>query len=663
METKIEHYPRRMNREEFLPAAYRWMYFARRLDEKMLDLFAKGLARGTVCTGIGMEATTVPALMPFRPGRDPVSLLHRDMGGHLLFGATLHELLCQFLANAESPTHAREGNVHHGKASERRYPMISHLGQMLSIAVGATWAARNQGEDVFGLAVIGDGGTSTGDFHETLNIASVHQIPVLMLIENNYYAFSTPTQAQYHCEKLSQRAAGYGIEGATVDGTDPWAVYNATCDALEHMEAACEPYILEAMCLRLKGHAAYDKGEYIPRAEMEAWLKREPLPRTRRDVLGIVAEAEIAAMEKDIDGQIADAVEKAVKIPRPNPDTQRWSSYAPDEAPPKLEPFSAKGIRNGDAVRLAQEYILSREPKAYIAGMDVGKYGSAFKTCKGLIDKFGENRVMDMPIAESAIMGFALGSTQVGHRPIIEYQFGDFATESTTMLGLNAGTWYFRAGQPAPILARLPCGGGLTMGAFHSGEFEGLWSRFPGLKLLYPTTPQETFEAVLLGYYDPNPCVIFEHKLLYWSQKGDVEFSGSLEGLWKPRHYRKGDDVTVLTFGAMMNQALKGVEESGISADVWSPFALQPIETAPIFESIRRTGRLLVIQESSETQGLGNHFISLAARECFTSLKAPPALLSRPDIPVPFAPELEMKFLPSAQQIAQHLQGLVGVSK
>ncbi len=199
----------------------------------------------------------------------------------------------------------------------------------------------------------------------------------------------------------------------------------------------------------------------------------------------------------------------------------------------KLHPLSAKNVKNGDAVNMALDYILANHPSAFLAGMDVGAYGSAFKTCKGLVERYGAGRVIDMPIAESGILGFALGASQTGAEPIVEFQFADFSTEGVTQLGLNAGTWYFRTGCAAPMLLRLPCGGGMTMGAFHSGEFEGLWSRFPGLKLLYPATSQETYEALLAGFHDPNPCLVFEHKLLYWSRGGDIDFDGDLSAVWR----------------------------------------------------------------------------------------------------------------------------------
>ena len=532
----------------------------------MLELYQKGYVKGTVTTSMGNEATAIGMSLPLRPGRDVLSLLHRDFGAHLLLGSTPYQLLCQYLANAESPTHACEGNVHHGDAASRRFPMISHLGKMLSLVVGGTWAARRNDEQVFGLAVIGDGGTSTGEFHESLNIASVHKVPVLFLIENNHYAFSTPTSVQYNCRRLSDRAIGYGISGRTIDGTDPWTVYSTVCEALDDMQASSLPVLLECETLRLCGHAAYDKGHYIPAELMERWRKHDPLVQTQRrlaEVCGFT-ESSIADIEEAIETEVHDAVSRALAVGRPRV-PQQWPVHAKaaisaeddnndsrDEsgtleaaieavpfrrpAPrPVLKPFKAKGVKNGDAVNMALDYLLANRPSAFLAGMDVGVYGSAFKTCKGLVERYGADRVIDMPLAESSILGFALGASQIGAEPIIEFQFADFSTEAVTQLGLNAGTWHFRTGCAAPMLVRLPCGGGLTVGAFHSGEFEGLWSRFPGLKLIYPATPQETYEALLAGFHDPNPCLVFEHKLLYWSRSGDIDFDGDLKAVWRPQ--------------------------------------------------------------------------------------------------------------------------------
>jgi 2-oxoisovalerate dehydrogenase E1 component len=486
----------------------------------------------------------------------------------------------------------------------------------------------------------------------------VLNVPVLFLVENNGYSFSTPSNLQYNCERLSDRASGYGILGRTIDGTDVWEVYTHVWDILHRMQQDPAPFILECMSVRLHGHAAYDKAEYVTPAQREENRRRDPLPSARsalQQTCGL-AESDIIALERAADQEVDEVTRRALRAAPVQP-ASGSSALAPSK-PPRVKPLKAGRVKNGRAINLALDYILAQNPRAFLAGLDVGPYGSAFKTCKGLFERYGRPRVIDMPLCESGVMGFALGASQMGARPIIEFQFADFSTEVASQLGLNSGTWYFRSGCSAPILVRLPCGGGLNMGAFHSGEFEGLWSRFPGLKLLYPATAQECYEAILAGFYDPNPCLVFEHKLLYWSKSEDIEFDGDLAAVWRPRRYTQGGDVTLVATGAMVFEALRAVEKSPRGVEIWNPFVLQPLDIAPIMESLEKTGRLLVVQECGETQGLGDRIISLVARHG-AGLKCPPRLLSAPDLPVPFAPGLESHHRPGADKIAAGIEEML----
>ncbi len=655
----VDRFPQRMSEQEFYAAAYPVMFFSRRLETRLLELFHKGYVKGTVALSTGNEATAAGMAMPLRPGRDVVGLMHRDLPAHLLLGATPGQLICQYMANQRSPTHAREGNVHHGDAAARRLPMISHLGKMLSPVVGATWAARREGEDIFGLAVAGDGASSTGEFHEAINLAAVQGVPVLFLIENNHYSFSTPTSAQYRCRRLSDRAVGYGIEGRTIDGTDAFAVYQAVYEALEAMADDPRPVLIECMTLRLCGHAAYDKADYVPPDLLDQWRAQDPLPRARARYAELCGstEAQIAALEEAAEEEIQQQISHCLRIARPDPARHCWSVFA-EPTVTEVKPLRASNVKLGTAVNLALDYLLARNPQASLLGLDVGSYGSAFKTCKGLIDRHGAERVIDLPVCEAATVGFALGASQIGAQPIVEFQFADFSTEVGTQLGLNTGTWFFRSGSPAPVLFRLPCGGGLTMGAFHSGEYEGLWARFPGLKLLYPATPQEMFEALVAGFYDPNPCLVFEHKLLYWTQRGDINFDGRLDRVWRTRRYTEGADVTLVAFGAMVHEALRAAMESPRRIEVINPFVLEPLDLEPILRSVEKTGRLLVVQEAGQTRGLGDRLISLCAQQAAARWHARPALCAAPDVPIPFAPELEARCRPSMQTILDKIERL-----
>jgi 2-oxoisovalerate dehydrogenase E1 component len=659
------HFPVRMKKEEFYPCAYAWMVLSRKLDEKFGELFRKRHVKGTVTQSIGNEATAVGMGLVLRPGKDVVSIMHRDLPAHLILGDTPYELFCQYMANAGSPTHGREGNVHHGDACHREFPMISHLGDMLSLVVGGTWAARKNGEEVFGLSVIGDGGTSTGDFHESVNIASVRKVPVLFVIENNHYAYSVPTRLQYHCEKLSDRAKAYNIPGKTIDGTDAWEVYNAVFDAFEEMKRTSFPYIIECMTLRLNGHAVYDNAEYVGAQEREAWLAKEPIAKARKalaDHCGY-SEQQIVSIEEEATARVQEDLGKAIGVSRPDPDRCLGPVFASAAFAKKIDSFEVLNTKNINAVNQALDYILARNPSAFLMGMDIGPYGSAFKTCKGLFERYGADRIMDMPISESAITGFALGASQTGALPIIEYQFADFATEAATQIGLNCGTWYFRSGCQAPILFRLPCGGGITLGAFHSGEFDGLWSRFPGLKILYPFTPQETFEALVAGFYDPNPCIVLEHKLLYSVKSGPISFDGALDGLWRPRKYTDGSDLTIVAIGAALDTAHAAIRETSCSAELWNPFVISPMDLGPIIESVKKTGRLLIVQENSEIAGIGNTIAARVNRACFPNLKCAVEMISAPFIPVPFAPELEAAYRPDKNNVKKIIESMIGDTK
>lgn len=654
-----------MDETEFYKVCYPYMYLSRKMDERIVELFKKGYVKGTVTLGMGNEGTSIGLSLPLRPGKDPVSFMHRDIGSHLVFGSTPIEIFNQYMANIESPSHGREGNVHWGNAKELRFPMISHLGNMLAPVVGATWQKRKNDLDTYGLAVIGDGGASCGDFHESINLASVLNVPVIFLIENNHYAFSTPTKFQYKVDSLSKRASGYDLEGKTIDGTNPYLVYSSIMDFLNKMKNNPGPKILECMTLRFNGHAVYDDGKYLTDEDKKKCIEEDPLKSTRQKLfeLGIYNENELVSLEKEIENEIQVSIESSLKVASPDPKNNSWSSYATIDSKTQKENIilpnfvSKKPLKNAEAINQALEYILENVPQSFILGLDIGKYGSAFKTTKGLVDKY-QGRIIDMPLCESAITGFALGSSQSNGKPIVEFQFADFSTEAATQMALNSATWFYRSGVPAQILYRLPCGGNLTVGAFHSGEFEGIWSRFPGLKIFYPSTSQETFDAMIAGFFDPNPNIILENKSLYWSKlgEGNVFFNGNLEEILRPRNHNKGTDLTVVTIGSMLHETLAAqnlLTDSKISLDIWNPFMIKPLNLDPIIDSVNNTGRLLVIQESQEPNGIGHDIISKVTIKSYKNYKTAPRLLAPIDVPVPFAPVLESYYRPNKDKIIQ----------
>ena len=305
------------------------------------------------------------------------------------------------------------------------------------------------------------------------------------------------------------------------------------------------------------------------------------------------------------------------------------------------EPAAPAPLNLAQALNLGLRKILTERPESLVLGQDIGTYGGAFKVTDGLLKEFGRPRVLNTPLAESACTGYAIGLALNGHRPIEEFQFADFATEATTQITLNAATMHFRSGAACPLVLRLPCGGGLTFGSFHSQELEAFFLSMPGLKGLYPSTPQDAFNALLAAYEDPNPVLIFEHKALYRRAKAPVAWDPGYRSVWRPRHVRAGGHATLVTYGEMTLLAEEAAayfeSEYEFGFDVWDLRALAPLRLDEIRASLARTGRLIVLHEGRRTHGFGAELVARLTEENFTSLKAPPLRIAALDLPVPFA--------------------------
>jgi 2-oxoisovalerate dehydrogenase E1 component len=666
--------PAELSSRDPIPALlrlYAWMFYSRTVDNRILDLFRQGLIKGTVTGGQGHEALIAPLVLLARKDIDVISFTHRGLGGHLIWSSNLVDHLNQYCANAESPTHAREGNVHHGDPQNRSLPMISHLGAMLSNVVGLTDAQRRQGIPAVGFTFFGDGGSSTGDIHESLNLASVLSLPIVFIIENNGYAYSTPVSEQFSGgAELWQRAAGYGIEGLRIDTTtgDVAAVALQLGAAIAKARSTCRPVLIEVHCARLRGHAAYDTCDYLTAEENEAIQARDPLPRFRDALVQRGLGESLTALEASLHPYIEACIQQALGTARPatSGDQLVADVFAPDSTalPWKPEAPAAGPINQAQALNAALRKILTERPESLVLGQDIGTYGGAFKVTEGLIRDFGRRRVLNTPLAESATTGYAIGLSLGGFRPIEEFQFADFATEATTQITLNAATYHFRSGARVPLVLRLPCGGGLTFGSFHSQELESLFLSMPGLKALYPSTPQDAFDAMLAAYEDNNPVLLFEHKGLYRRRKQSVRWNPQYREVWHPQCLATGDFATVVTYGEMTLTALEVADyfrtEYDRSLEVWDLRALSPLRLDAIADSVRRTHRLIVLHEGRSTHGFGAELVSRLTETLFFELEAPPLRIAARDIPVPFAPELEAEFRPSRNRVIARIADWMG---
>lgn len=637
---------------------YAWMQLSRLADNRILELFRQGLIKGTVTGGQGNEGLVVPLALLADKAIDVISFSHRGLGGHLVWSGHLCDHLNQYFANAASPTRAREGNIHHGDPSARSLPMISHLGAMLSNVAGATDSQRRFGYPAVGFAFFGDGGSSTGDVHETLNLASLLSIPVVFVIENNRYAYSTPLKEQFAFgTELWKRAAGYGMEGFSMDCGDTAQVARTLAAAIEKVRTTARPILIEAHTLRLRGHAAYDTGDYLLPGESDGFFARDPLPKFRAQLVAAQGAARIDSLDTELGAFLEACVSVSLATARPDPAGMEADVFAPSSAPLawKPEPATSVSLNAAQALNLGLRKILTERSESFVLGQDIGTYGGAFKVTENLLNEFGRTRVFNTPLAESSCTGYAIGLALNGHRPIEEFQFADFCSEAFTQLTLNAATMHFRSGAACPLVIRLPCGGGLTFGSFHSQELESVLLAMPGLKGLYPSTPQDAFNALLAAYEDNNPVILFEHKGLYRRGRAPVAWDPNYRDVWQPRQLRTGDFATLVTYGEMVHLATEAAEyfaaEYEVEFDLFDLRALAPLRLDAIRASLARTGRLIVLHEGRRTHGFGAELVARLTEENFGVLKKAPLRIASLDMPVPFAPELEAAFRPNKDKI------------
>ena len=638
---------------------YKYMYISRKSETRLVELYRQGIVKGTVTTGEGNEAAIVGAVSALRPDTDVCNFMQRDFAGYLVWGVSLYHLFSHYIANEDSPTEGKDGNVHHGMPSKGLLPMVSHLGAMLPNVVGATYAKRRNGQDSVGMAIIGDGGTSTGDFHEAINIASVLKIPVLFFIENNQWAYSTPNELQFNCDNLASRASGYGIKGRRIKAVDVRLVAQEVATVVEEMRGSCEPFILQTDTYRMAGHAAYDTADYVPEAELERWRKEDPLDVARSLLLEVMDEKKVAEAESSLDDEVAVVSNRALQASPIDPGKVNWDAYAQSKIPPSLPRIERQDLTQIDAVNLALDHMIANDERVFVLGEDIGPFGGPFKATKGLFGKYGRERIIDMPLAESGFTGFAIGAAAMGLRPIVEMQFSDFSTDATTQIGVNAGSYFYRTGESMPLTIRMPGGGGLSYGPFHSQDLEGLFATFPGLKIVYPSVAEDYFELLIASVYDDNPVLFFENKYLQRRVRGDVVFDGKVQPLFGARVRKEGSDLTLLAYGAMFHAgiaaAAKVEKELGVTIEIVDPRILKPFDWDTLEESVRKTHRLLVVHESWQAGSIGGWLIAGVVERAFFDLDAPPMLYAAPDIPVPFAPQLEAVYRPDEAGIEDRI--------
>lgn len=635
--------------DEQMITLYIGMVRPRMIEEKMLILLRQGKISKWF-SGIGQEAIAVGATLALDPD-EYIMPLHRNLGVFTARKIPFAKLFLQWQGRKEGFSKGRERSFHFGTNDYHICGMISHLGPQLAIADGIALAHQLKKENKISLAFSGDGGTSEGDFHEALNIAAVWGLPVIFLIENNGYGLSTPVSEQFVCNQLADRAVGYGMKGITINGNNILEVYKTVADAREYCIREQKPILIECMTFRMRGHEEASGVKYVPKELFEEWEKKDPLTNYEQYLLqeNILTDEKIntirAGIQRDIDVGLA----TGFKAPPVMPDTaeELQDVYAPL---PDKQPAIAGNKRSEkkfiQAISEGLKTCMERYPNLVLMGQDIAGYGGAFKVTEGFLQQFGKERVRNTPLCESAIVGTALGLSIKGFKSMMEMQFADFVTVGFNQIVNNLAKIHYRWGQAADVVIRMPTGGGVGAGPFHSQSNEAWFVHTPGLKVVYPSTPEDAKGLLIAAIEDPNPVMFFEHKALYRSISGSVPDDYYTIPIGKARQVQEGADISIITYGSGVHWATDyATARPDISFDILDLRTLLPLDYPAIQASVERTGKVLLLHEDTLTGGIGGELAAWIAEHCFAYLDAPVVRCASLDTPVPFALELERNFL------------------
>lgn len=628
---------------------YQQLVKPRMIEEKMLILLRQGKISKWF-SGIGQEAIAVGATLAL-DADEYIMPLHRNLGVFTARNMPFEKLFLQWQGKKEGFSKGRERSFHFGDNAYHICGMISHLGPQLAIADGIALAHKLNKENKVALAFSGDGGTSEGDFHEALNTAAVWQLPVIFLIENNGYGLSTPVNEQFVCKQLADRAIGYGMKGITIDGNNIIEVYNTIKEARNYCIQEQKPILIEAMTFRMRGHEEASGTKYVPQALFDEWGKKDPVINFENYLLaeGIISADDIAAYKNSIKEEMDAGVQVGFQAPiiTPNTAEELADVYAPfHSVSTDTSGMPATEKKLIQALQEALDQAMEKHPKLILMGQDIAEYGGAFKVTEGLVNKYTKDRVRNTPLCESAIVGAALGLSIKGFKAMMEMQFSDFVTVGFNQIVNNLAKIHYRWGQNADVVVRMPTGGGVGAGPFHSQSTEAWFTKTPGLKVVYPSNPYDAKGLLLAAFEDPNPIMFFEHKALYRSVSGQVPNPYYTVEIGKASLVQAGDDIAVITYGAGVHWALEYAQQHPeVSLHILDLRTLLPLDYEAIAEAVKATGKVLLLHEDTLISGIGGEISAWINEYCFEYLDAPVVRCASLDTPVPFAIELEQNFM------------------
>ncbi|MNS10711.1 2-oxoisovalerate dehydrogenase subunit beta [compost metagenome] len=628
---------------------YKRILKPRLIEEKMLILIRQGKVSKWF-SGIGQEAISV-GVTAVLDTDEYILPMHRNLGVFTGRNIPLYRLFSQWQGKANGFTKGRDRSFHFGTQQYKIIGMISHLGPQLGVADGIALANKLKKNGKVTAVFTGEGATSEGDFHEALNIASVWELPVMFVVENNGYGLSTPTNEQYRCENLADKGVGYGMESHIVDGNNILEVYNLLSELKASMIENPRPVLLEFKTFRMRGHEEASGTKYVPQELMDMWAIKDPVENYRKYLSesGVLTEefdADIRAeIKKDIDESLAIAnAEPEIEASYEEELNDVYKPYTFELVKPNAE---TENIRFIDAISASLRQSMERHENSVIMGQDIAEYGGAFKITDGFVAQFGKERVRNTPICESAVVSAGMGLSINGCKAIVEMQFADFVSTGFNPIVNLLAKSHYRWLEKADVVVRMPCGGGTQAGPFHSQTNEAWFTKTPGLKVVYPAFPFDAKGLLNTSINDPNPVLFFEHKQLYRSIHQEVPTDYYTIPFGKATLLKEGNNVTIISFGAAVHWALDTLAKNpDISADLLDLRTLQPLDTEAIFASVKKTGRVIIYQEDSMFGGIASDISALIMENCFEYLDAPVKRVASLDSPIPFTKALEDQYLP-----------------
>lgn len=634
--------------KETQKALYFNMLKSRLIEEKMLILLRQGKISKWF-SGIGQEAISVGVTLAL-DADEYILPMHRNLGVFTSRKIPLFRLFSQWQGKANGFTKGRDRSFHFGTQDYKIIGMISHLGPQLGVADGIALSHVLRNESKLTAVFSGDGGTSEGDFHEALNVASVWNLPVLFCIENNGYGLSTPSNEQYNCESIADRGIGYGMESHVIEGNNVIEVFSKVDAIAKSVRQNPRPVLIEFKTFRMRGHEEASGTKYVSKELMDTWAKKDPISNFESYLLDkkIITIEDIEDYKQTVSAEIQEGLQTAFDEPVISPDleTELLDVYKPFEYIAVNPASKQKEKRFIDAISEGLKQSMELHTDLVIMGQDIAEYGGVFKITENFVELFGKSRVRNTPICESAIVEAAMGLSIAGIKSVVEMQFADFVTSGFNPVVNYLAKSHYRWGQAADIVVRMPCGAGVAAGPFHSQTNEAWFTKTPGLKVVYPAFPYDAKGLLATAINDPNPVLFFEHKALYRSIRQDVPVDYFTLPFGVASKLKEGTDITIIAYGAAVHWALEVLDKNPhISADLLDLRTLQPLDFESILASVKKTNKAIILQEDSLFGSISSDISSQLMEQAFEYLDAPVKRVASIETPIPFASALEHQYL------------------